>query len=58
MRGPRFITEHRGGPLRKEQHIQMMKWACACSKNILQLSGDRIDDRLNNALAIRQGLIG
>jgi hypothetical protein len=25
MRNKRFIAEHRGGPLKKEQHTQLMK---------------------------------
>ena len=52
MRDQRFIAEHRGGLLNKEQHYQLIKWACDCSENVLRLSGEKIDDRLVNALNI------
>ena len=59
MRDKRFIAEHRGGPLKKEQHYQLMKWACDCSEHVLQLFGEKIDERLTNALTVakkwRQG---
>ena len=52
MRDKRFIAEHRGGPLKKEQHRQLIKWACDCAENVLPLFGDKIDERLKNALLI------
>ena len=52
MRDKRFITEHRGGPLKKEQHVQLMKWACSCSKHVLYLFVAKTDEGLINALAI------
>ena len=52
MRDKRFITEHRGGPLKKEQHYQLIKWACDCSENVLYLFGEKIDKRLKNALDV------
>ncbi|HOI41045.1 MAG TPA: hypothetical protein PL168_09975 [Methanobacterium sp.] len=52
MRDKRFIAEHRGGPLKKEQHYQLTEWACACSKHILYLFGEEIDVRLINALNV------
>jgi hypothetical protein len=30
MRDERFIAVHRGGPLKKEEHRQLIKWACDC----------------------------
>jgi hypothetical protein len=51
MRDKRFITEHRGGPLKKEQHIQLINWACECVENVLPLVGEEIDERLTNTLA-------
>jgi hypothetical protein len=52
MRDKRFIAEHRGGPLKKEQHYQLITWACTCAEHVLPLSGETIDDRLKNALLI------
>ena len=52
MRDKRFIAEHRGGPLKKEQHYQLMTWACDCTEHVLPLFGETIDDRLKNALLI------
>ncbi len=52
MRDKRFIAEHRGGPLKKEQHYQLIKWACDCSEHVLHLFGEKIDERLKNALNV------
>jgi len=52
MRDKRFIAEHRGGPLKKDQHYQLMKWACDCSEHVLYLYGENIDERLKNALHV------
>jgi hypothetical protein len=52
MRDKRFIAEHRGGPLKKEQHYQLIQWACDCSEHVLHLFGDKIDERLKNALHV------
>jgi hypothetical protein len=54
MRDKRFIAEHRGGPLKKEQHYQLIQWACDCSEHVLHLYGEKVDDRLVNALNIAQ----
>jgi len=35
MRDKRFIAEHRDGPLKKEQHRLLIKWACDCAENVL-----------------------
>ena len=51
MRDKRFVRDHRGGPLKKEQHYQLIKWACSCSGHVLYLSGE-IDERLKNALGV------
>jgi hypothetical protein len=50
MRDKRFIAEHRGGPLKKEQHYQLITWACDCAKHVVPLFGEPIDERLKNAL--------
>jgi hypothetical protein len=52
MRDKRFVAEHRGGPLSREQHYQLIEWACACAENVLHLFGERIDERLLNALNV------
>jgi hypothetical protein len=52
MRDKRFIAEHRGGPLKKEQHIQLINWACDCAENVLPLISEKSDERLTNALSI------
>jgi len=52
MRDTRFIAEHRGGPLKKEQHYQLITWACNCAEHVLPLFGEIIDERLKNALLI------
>jgi hypothetical protein len=52
MRDKRFIAEHRGGPLKKEQHRQLIKWACDCSENVLPLFGEEIDELLKNAIVV------
>lgn len=52
MRDKRFIAEHRGGPLKTEQHRQLMRWACDCSGHVLPLSGKESDGRLKNAMLI------
>ena len=52
MRDKRFIAEHRGGPLTKEQHRQLILWACKCVENILPLFTKPIDKRLTNAIKI------
>ena len=52
MRDRRFVAEHRGGPLKKEQHYQLMKWACDCAEHVLPLFGEEIDERLIHALNV------
>jgi len=52
MRDKRFIAEHRGGPLKKEQHYQLITWACDCAEHVLYLFGENIDERLKNALLV------
>ncbi len=52
MRDKRFVAEHRGGPLKKEQHYQLIEWACNCAKHVLHLIGDPIDERLKHALNV------
>lgn len=51
MRDKRFIAEHRGGPLTKVQHIQLILWACKCVENVLPLINSA-DVRLINAIKV------
>jgi hypothetical protein len=52
MRDKRFVAEHRGGPLIKVQHRQLIIWAIACAEHVLPFFGEEIDDRLVYALCI------
>ncbi len=54
MRDKRFVAEHRGGPLAKEQHYQLMHWACDCAKHVLPLIGGDVDRRLTDALTVAE----
>jgi polysaccharide deacetylase 2 family uncharacterized protein YibQ len=47
-----FIAEHRGGPLSKENHRKLIKWARECSEHVLYLMDKKIDKRLIYALDI------
>jgi hypothetical protein len=57
MRDKRFIAEHRGGPLKTEQHCQLMIWACKCAKHVMSFLSEDIDDRLTNALVVGKAWI-
>jgi len=52
MRDKRFIAEHRGGLLTKDQHKQLILWACKCVENVLPLIPNKVDERLTNAIKI------
>jgi hypothetical protein len=52
VRDRRFIAEHRGGPLAKEHHYQLIQWACDCSQHVLPLLGAKVDKRLTAALDV------
>jgi hypothetical protein len=54
MRDKRFIAEHRGGPLTKEQHLQLIDWATCCAKHVMPLFGETPDERLLNALRVSE----
>jgi hypothetical protein len=55
MRNKQFIAEHRGGLLTKEQHKQLIVWACKCIENVLPLFTNTIDKRLNDAIKTAKG---
>jgi hypothetical protein len=50
MRDQRFVAAHRGGPLSKEHHRQLITWAADCAEHVLPLFGEVVDERLLNAL--------
>lgn len=50
MRDKRFIAEHRGGFLTKNQHRQLILWACKCVENVLFLTGKKVEERLIDAI--------
>ena len=52
MRDKRFVAQHRGGLLSKEQHCQLIEWACDCAQHVLYLFGERVDVRLQRALDV------
>lgn len=47
-----FIAEHRGGPLTKENHRKLIRWARECSGHVLFLIGNDVDERLVYALDV------
>ena len=47
-----FIAEHRGGPLTKDNHRKLIKWARECSEHVLFLIDKEIDKRLLYALDV------
>jgi hypothetical protein len=52
MRDKRFVVVHRGGPLTKEHHHQLIRWARKCSEHVLTLIDKDIDERLIYALKV------
>jgi hypothetical protein len=52
MRDKRFVTETRGGLLRKEQHRQLLQWACDCAENVWPLLSEEPDGRLLEAILV------
>jgi hypothetical protein len=52
MRDKRFVAEHRGGLLTKDNHRKLIKWARECSEHVLPLIDDNVDKRLVHALII------
>ena len=58
MRDQRFVAVHRGGPLSKEQHQQLMDWAVDCAEHVLPLiveGDDRLQEILETARAWARG---
>jgi hypothetical protein len=49
-----FIAQHRGGPITRENHRKLMKWARKCSEHVLSLLEEQIDKRLVYALQVAE----
>lgn len=47
-----FIAAHRGGPLTKEDHRELIRWARECCEHVLPLLAIDVDDSLIYALTI------
>ncbi len=45
-----FIAEHRGGPLTRENHHRLIRWARVCAEHVLSLIEEEIDNILIYAL--------
>ncbi len=53
MRDRRFVAVHRGGPLDKQYHIFLARWAADCAEGVLYLfTRSSSDDRPARALEI------
>jgi len=52
MRDKRFIALHRGGPLTKDHHHQLIRWARKFSEHVLSLIDGNIDQRLIHSLDV------
>ena len=52
MRDKRFVSQHRGGPLTREQHFQLIQWACEVAQHVMYLYGETTNPRLLNALKV------
>jgi hypothetical protein len=53
MRDRRFVAAHRGGPLSKESHRLLARWAAACAERVLPLfAADHQDDRPLRAIEV------
>lgn len=45
MRDKRFIAVHRGGPLGREDHVFLARWAAGCAERVLHIFTQSRDDR-------------
>lgn len=53
MRDRRFVAAHRGGPLDRDSHVFLARWAADCAERVLPLFTRRSDDsRPKEALEI------
>jgi hypothetical protein len=54
MRDGRFVAEHRGGPLKKEQHDDLLEWASNCVKHVLVQIGEHSNPTFIKILDVGQ----
>lgn len=52
MRDRRFVAEHRGGPLKRHQHNDLLEWASLCVKHVLSHIGEQSDPSLIRILDV------
>jgi hypothetical protein len=52
MRNKKWILEHRGGYLNKEQQKQLLKWAINCVNHLLPLLNNNINEKIIDAINI------
>ena len=52
MRNKNWILEHRGGNLKIDQQIQLMKWSINCVNHLLPLLNNNINEKIINAINI------
>lgn len=54
MRDNRFVAEHRGGSLTKDQHRLLVQWARKCSEHVISIITTSVDPRLTHALLVSE----
>jgi len=52
LRDNRFIAVHRGGLLTKDEHRQLILWACKCVANVLPLITNKVDERTKDKASV------
>jgi hypothetical protein len=52
MRDRRFVAEHRGGPLRMQEHRDLIEWASNCVKHVLIHIGEHSNPSLIKILDV------
>ena len=57
MRDKRFVDLHRGGSLTKEQHGQLLLWACACVENVLFLLDEADRNQVSKVLVVAKNWV-
>jgi len=50
MRDKKWVLEHRGGALKKEQQKQLVKWAIDCVNHLLPLLDNNVNEKIINAI--------
>jgi hypothetical protein len=52
VRDRRFVAEHRGGLLTKDQHRALIRWSCTCVEHVLYLVDAGMQAKLKNLLLV------